>query len=68
MDSSACSVRSWYVMPARRGGYCFEQNTLLAAVLTTMGFRLYTTAARSVPDGKPQKNRQASRKCVLCRT
>jgi hypothetical protein len=23
----------------KRGGYCFEQNTLIAAVLTTMGFR-----------------------------
>jgi N-hydroxyarylamine O-acetyltransferase len=42
----------------KRGGYCFEQNTLIAAVLTTMGFRCYTTAARSVPDGKPQASRQ----------
>jgi len=25
----------------KRGGYCFEQNTLVAAVLTTMGFRYH---------------------------
>ncbi len=30
----------------RRGGYCFEQNTLLAAVLTRLGFRVTPLAAR----------------------
>jgi N-hydroxyarylamine O-acetyltransferase len=31
---------------ARRGGYCFEQNTLLAAVLEAIGFRVTRLAAR----------------------
>jgi N-hydroxyarylamine O-acetyltransferase len=31
---------------ARRGGYCFEHNTLFAAVLRRLGFRLTTLAAR----------------------
>jgi N-hydroxyarylamine O-acetyltransferase len=30
----------------RRGGYCFEQNSLFAAVLERIGFRLTTLAAR----------------------
>ncbi|HEX3745075.1 MAG TPA: arylamine N-acetyltransferase [Bryobacteraceae bacterium] len=30
----------------RRGGYCFEQNTLFAAVLETVGFRVRRLAAR----------------------
>ena len=30
----------------RRGGYCFEQNTLFAAVLETIGFRVRRLAAR----------------------
>jgi N-hydroxyarylamine O-acetyltransferase len=30
----------------RRGGYCFEQNTLFAAVLTALGFRVTPLAAR----------------------
>ena len=38
----------------RRGGYCFEQNTLLAAALRALGFSLVTLAARVVrgmPEG-----------------
>src|SRR4029077_248845 len=38
----------------RRGGYCFEQNTLLAAALRALGFSLVTLAARvmrGMPDG-----------------
>lgn len=31
---------------ARRGGYCFEQNTLFAAVLRQLGFSVTTLAAR----------------------
>src|SRR5687768_9622587 len=31
---------------ARRGGYCFEQNTLLAAVLRALGYRVTTLSAR----------------------
>ena len=30
----------------RRGGYCFEQNSLLARVLTTLGFSLQRLSAR----------------------
>lgn len=29
-----------------RGGYCFEQNTLFAAVLRSLGYDVYTAAAR----------------------
>ena len=32
----------------RRGGYCFEQNTLLEAALRTLGFSLVTLVARVV--------------------
>ncbi|HEX5280224.1 MAG TPA: arylamine N-acetyltransferase [Micropepsaceae bacterium] len=32
----------------RRGGYCYEHNGLFAAVLTALGFRLTTLAARVV--------------------
>jgi N-hydroxyarylamine O-acetyltransferase len=32
----------------RRGGYCFEQNTVLAAALEAIGFRVRTLAARVV--------------------
>ena len=38
----------------RRGGYCFEQNTLLAAALRALGFSLVTLAApvvRGTPEG-----------------
>ena len=34
------------LVQARRGGYCFEQNTLFAAVLETVGFRVTRLAAR----------------------
>jgi N-hydroxyarylamine O-acetyltransferase len=34
------------LVTANRGGYCFEQNTLLAAVLTRLGFRVTPLAAR----------------------
>ena len=35
----------------RRGGYCFEQNTLFAAVLRAIGFDLRTLEARVRPPG-----------------
>jgi N-hydroxyarylamine O-acetyltransferase len=34
------------LVAAKRGGYCFEQNTLLTAVLTRLGFRVTPLAAR----------------------
>jgi N-hydroxyarylamine O-acetyltransferase len=34
------------LVTARRGGYCFEQNTLFAAVLREIGFTVTTLAAR----------------------
>ena len=38
-----------------RGGYCFEQNNLLAKVLGALGFDLYCTAARVVKWGSAQQ-------------
>jgi N-hydroxyarylamine O-acetyltransferase len=34
------------LVAARRGGYCFEQNTLFQAVLESLGFRVTPLAAR----------------------
>jgi N-hydroxyarylamine O-acetyltransferase len=34
------------LVDARRGGYCFEQNTLFAAVLEALGFAVTTLGAR----------------------
>jgi N-hydroxyarylamine O-acetyltransferase len=34
------------LVTARRGGYCFEQNALLAAVLESLGFNVVRLAAR----------------------
>ncbi len=34
------------LVTARRGGYCFEQNALFAAVLESLGFKLRRLAAR----------------------
>ena len=34
----------------RRGGYCFEQNTLLAAALEAMGFEVHRLLARVHPE------------------
>jgi N-hydroxyarylamine O-acetyltransferase len=34
------------LVAARRGGYCFEQNTLFAAALEALGFRVTRLAAR----------------------
>ena len=38
---------------ARRGGYCFEQNTLLLAVLDALGFRVRPLSGR-VRQGRPR--------------
>ncbi|MDX1632657.1 MAG: arylamine N-acetyltransferase, partial [Thermoanaerobaculia bacterium] len=35
----------------RRGGYCFEQNTLFMAALAAMGFRVERLEARVRPPG-----------------
>lgn len=35
----------------RRGGYCFEQNTLFAAALRALGFQVATLEARVRPEG-----------------
>jgi len=37
----------------RRGGYCFEQNTLFAAALAALGFAVDTLEARVRPPGAP---------------
>lgn len=38
----------------RRGGYCFEQNTLFAAALGELGFELDTLEARVRPPGETE--------------
>lgn len=38
----------------RRGGYCFEQNSLFAAVLRELGFELRTLEARVRPPGETE--------------
>ena len=43
LDLSALEAK---LVRARRGGYCFEQNTLFRAVLEPMGFRVIALAAR----------------------
>jgi N-hydroxyarylamine O-acetyltransferase len=43
LDSVQCKL-----LVSRRGGYCYEQNGLFAAVLAALGFRLTTLAARVV--------------------
>jgi len=42
------------LVDARRGGYCFEQNTLFAAVLRHLGFQVTTLEARVRPPGATQ--------------
>ena len=45
---------------ARRGGYCFEQNSLFARVLTALGFQVQGLAARvrwNMPQGAPAQPR-----------
>lgn len=39
----------------RRGGYCFEQNTLLASVLEAMGFRVKRLGARVRWNAPPER-------------
>ncbi len=39
------------IVRMRRGGYCFEQNTLFAAALRALGFRVSTLEARVRPPG-----------------
>lgn len=39
------------IVRRRRGGYCFEQNTLFAAVLQQLGYRVETLEARVRPAG-----------------
>lgn len=39
------------IVRRRRGGYCFEQNTLFAAVLRRLGFDVTTLEARVRPPG-----------------
>ncbi|MEU0685544.1 arylamine N-acetyltransferase family protein [Streptomyces uncialis] len=46
-DITAKLVRS------RRGGYCYEQNTLFAAVLRALGFSVTGLAARVVQGARP---------------
>ena len=40
------------LVASRRGGYCFEQNTLFAAALRALGFEVATLEARVRPPGE----------------
>ncbi len=42
------------IVGGRRGGYCFELNTLFAAVLRNLGFRVTALEARVRPPGATQ--------------
>lgn len=45
------------LVDARRGGYCFEQNSLFAAALTTLGFDVTTLGARVRLGGRAESAR-----------
>ena len=49
------------LVAAKRGGYCFEQNTLFAAALEAVGFRVTRLAGRV----GPRSNRTRSRSHML---
>ena len=55
------AVAPYLMQPPCRGGYCFEQNSLFAAVLRTLGFDLYTTAARVYSFGREPSHRDEVR-------
>lgn len=45
------------IVTRRRGGYCFELNTLFAALLSGLGYTVRTGAARVVLDGMHLESR-----------
>ncbi|WP_460066551.1 arylamine N-acetyltransferase family protein [Streptomyces sp. YKOK-I1] len=49
----------------RRGGYCFEQNTLFAEVLTALGFRVTRLAARVVLGAARAEDRPMTHMALL---
>jgi N-hydroxyarylamine O-acetyltransferase len=53
------------LVAARRGGYCFEQNTLFAAVLERLGFAVTALAARVVWERPAGEVRARSHMLVL---
>ncbi|MEU9317626.1 arylamine N-acetyltransferase [Streptomyces sp. NPDC048295] len=48
-----------------RGGYCYEQNTLLAAALTALGFRITLLCARVVVGAGPGEIRPRTHMLML---
>ena len=48
------------IVAGRRGGYCFEQNTLFQAVLERIGFRVTPLAARVRGDRLQQRRADAA--------
>ncbi|MFF0433707.1 arylamine N-acetyltransferase [Streptomyces sp. NPDC004327] len=48
-----------------RGGYCYEHNTLLAAALTALGFRVTLLAARVLVGAKPGEIRPRTHMLML---
>ena len=55
LDSAALQKK---LIQSGRGGYCFEHNTLLARVLTALGFTVSLLAARVVMGGMPATGRR----------
>jgi N-hydroxyarylamine O-acetyltransferase len=53
------------LVASRRGGYCFEQNTLFAAVLERLGFAVTALAARVVWERPADEVRARSHMLVL---
>lgn len=49
----------------RRGGYCFEQNTLFTAALRTLGFEVRLLAARVLVGARPGTVRPRTHMCLL---
>lgn len=49
-----------------RGGYCFENNALLAKALASMGFDVYNVAAKNVPEDFDYSDPHAVRSAGGC--
>lgn len=49
-----------------RGGYCFENNALLAKALASLGFDVYSVAAKNVPEDFDYSDPHAVRSAGGC--
>lgn len=55
------------LLDSRRGGYCYEHNTLYAAALETIGFRVTGLAARVVMGAETLESRPRTHMALLVR-